>query len=210
MSYSVGGKTRGSPLWELALLCLLREGPAHPYDLMRTLRSRHKDDVLLLKRGSLYHAIERLLAAGLIEALETAREGRRPERTTYGITAAGEAAIPRWLGEMITAGRREPSEVMGALSFLVYLPPREAATLLQVRVDRLDEETTALAATVDAARSTAGRINLLESEYLLAVRRAEARWLRGLVEDIRSQRLVWDLQAILRAVRASRRRERRA
>jgi DNA-binding PadR family transcriptional regulator len=208
MNHPVGGKTRGSPLWELALLCLLREGAAHPYDLMRTLRSRHKDDVLLLKRGSLYHAIERLLAAGLIEAVETAREGRRPERTTYRITAAGEAAIPRWLGEMITAGRRE--ELTGALSFLVYLPPREAATLLQVRVDRLEEETTALAATVDGARSTAGRINLLESEYLLAVRRAEARWLRALIEDIRSQRLVWDLQAILRAVRASRRRERRA
>jgi DNA-binding PadR family transcriptional regulator len=211
MSYSGGAKKKeGSRLWELALLCLLREGPAHPYDLLRTLRARRKDDVLLLKRGSLYHAVERLLGARLIEAVDTEREGKRPERTTYRITAAGEAAIPRWLAEMITSIRREPSRLMGAVSFLVYLPPGDAAALLQGRLDLLDQEVAALAATIEGALPIATRINLLESEYLLAVRRAEARWLRGLIEDIRGRRLSWDLQAILRGARAARRNRARA
>ena len=60
-------------LWELAVLSLLRERPMHPYEILRTLKSRHKDDVLVLKRGSLYHAIRRLEVDGLIEALETSR-----------------------------------------------------------------------------------------------------------------------------------------
>ena len=32
----------------------------HPYEMQRLIRERHKDDVLDLKRGSLYHAIDRL------------------------------------------------------------------------------------------------------------------------------------------------------
>ena len=54
-------------LWELAVLSLLRETALHPYEIQRLLKERKKDDVLVLKRGSLYHAIKRLLDAGLIE-----------------------------------------------------------------------------------------------------------------------------------------------
>jgi outer membrane protein assembly factor BamB len=45
----------------------------HPYEMQRLIRQRHKDDFLDLKRGSLYHAIERLLRAGPIEVWETSR-----------------------------------------------------------------------------------------------------------------------------------------
>ena len=65
-------------LWELTVLCTLREAPMHPYEILRLLKERHKEEVLVLKRGSLYHAIERLLAAGHIEELDTRRNGRRP------------------------------------------------------------------------------------------------------------------------------------
>ena len=65
-------------LWDLAVLCFLRERPMHPYEMNRLLLERHWDDVLVLKKGSLYHAIRRVLDAGLIEALGTSRDGRRP------------------------------------------------------------------------------------------------------------------------------------
>src|SRR4029079_1801442 len=77
-------------LWELTVLSTLREAPMHTYALLRMLQERHKEEVLVLKRGSLYHAIDRLLAAGHIEALDTRRQGRRPERTTYRLTEAGQ------------------------------------------------------------------------------------------------------------------------
>ena len=56
-------------LWELAVLCCLKEDPMHPYEIQRVLKERKKDEVLALKKGSLYHAIGRLLKAGLIDEL---------------------------------------------------------------------------------------------------------------------------------------------
>ena len=47
-------------IWEIAVLALLREAPMHPYQMQRLLHLRHKDEILALKRGSLYHAIRRL------------------------------------------------------------------------------------------------------------------------------------------------------
>src|SRR4029453_19107495 len=82
MRYSSG--TKGArTLWEVAVLAFLREDRMHPYHMQRLLRARHKDEILALKRGSLYHAINRLVRAGLIEPVSRDRAGRRPHRTTY-------------------------------------------------------------------------------------------------------------------------------
>src|SRR5262245_65662788 len=88
-------------LWSLTVLCLLRVRRMLPYEMQRPIREWHKDDFLDLKRGSLYHAIERLRAGGLIAAGETSREGRRPERTVYRLTPAGEREMLAWLREML-------------------------------------------------------------------------------------------------------------
>ena len=58
-------------IWEIAVLALLREGPMHPYQMQSLLRLRHKDEILALKRGSLYHAIGRLVRDELIAAKST-------------------------------------------------------------------------------------------------------------------------------------------
>ena len=79
-------------LWALTVLCLLREGPLHPYEMQRLIHQRHKDKLLDLRRGSLYHAVAQLQRAGLIESVETRRAGRRPERTVYRLTRAGGTA----------------------------------------------------------------------------------------------------------------------
>src|SRR5271170_3620348 len=92
-------------LWELAVMALLREAPMHPYQMQKLLRERHKDELLVLKRGSLYHAIHRLERAALIAAVLTGRQGKRPERTTYRITASGRKELLRWLQQMIGVPR---------------------------------------------------------------------------------------------------------
>src|SRR5262252_2075083 len=76
-------------LWCVTVLCLLRVKPMHPYEMQRLIREWHKDEFLDLKRGSLYHAIERLRQHQCIEVVETVREGRRPERTVYRLTERG-------------------------------------------------------------------------------------------------------------------------
>ena len=70
----------------LAAMELLHSGPKHPYEIHQTMQEHEVWRLLKLTTGSLYHAIERLERDGLIEAVETSREGRRPERTTYRLT----------------------------------------------------------------------------------------------------------------------------
>src|SRR5262245_28208293 len=97
-------------LWSLTVLCLLRTRAMHPYEMQRLIRDWHKDEFLDLKRGSLYHAIDRLRRDGLIEAVETRREGRRPERTVYRLTDGGEQAVQDWLRNMLARPARETSQ----------------------------------------------------------------------------------------------------
>ncbi len=190
-------------IWEIAVLALLREGPMHPYQMQSLLRLRHKDEILALKRGSLYHAIGRLVRDELITAKSTSRNGRRPERTTYAITAAGRKEFTRILRNIIAVPRRESSEFMAAMSFLVHLTPAEALPRLDERAQHLENEIALRSAGVSAASAHVLRINLVESEYLIAMLKAELAWVRSLISEISSGNLAWDLKNVLKEARAS-------
>jgi DNA-binding PadR family transcriptional regulator len=191
-------------LWEIAVLALLREASMHPYQMQRLLKERHKDELLELKRGSLYHAINRLMAAGLIEATNTVRSGRRPERTIYRITAEGRQELIQTLQQMIELPRHESSEFMAALSFLLHLEHKDAIEKLEERAQHVEEELNASANCLKEAQQRVDRINLIESEYLLAMRRAELKWIRSLIPELRSKDLHWDMKKIFRNAKESR------
>ncbi|HEX4284051.1 MAG TPA: helix-turn-helix transcriptional regulator [Terracidiphilus sp.] len=191
-------------IWEIAVLSLLRESPMHPYQMQRLLRARHKDEILALKRGSLYHAIGRLVKVEWIAATATEREGGRPERTTYRITPAGRKELSQALRQIIATPRRESSEFMAAMSFLVHLTPTEAVPRLEDRRSALESQIAEHSAGVAGASAHVLRINLVESEYLLAMLRAELAWVRALIADIRSGKLEWDFHEIIREVRTER------
>ncbi len=198
MRYIKRGKRPARTHWEIAVLAFLREKRMHPYEMQRLLRERHKDELLTLKKGSLYHAINRLARDGLIDAVSTERAGRRPERTTYRLTAEGAKTLDESLRTMIATPRREASEFFAALSFLVYLDPADAAAQLEERARRLEQEIEQLTDTRKRLVSRVKRINLLEEEYLLAMRRAELRWLRSVLEELRAREFTWDLEEILK------------
>ncbi len=185
-------------LWEVAVLALLRERRMHPYEMQRLLRERHKDELLVLRRGSLYHAINRLLRLDLIDAAETSRSGRRPERTVYRITVAGRKALKAWIGSAISASVQEPSEFMAAMSFLVHLTPADAIPKLEQRARVLERRIAGIEAKIPELLPMAGRINLIESEYLCAMWRAEMKWVRNLAAELSSGSFSWDLKTLLR------------
>lgn len=188
-------------LWELAVLALLRESPMHPYQMQKLLRDRHKDEFLVLKRGSLYHAIHRLERGALIEVVRTARQGKRPERTTYSITPAGKKELVRWLQQMISTPKAEASDLMAGLSFLPFLTVDDAIERLEERSRALEAEIARMSERTKAASSWVGRIHLIESEYLRAMREAELVWVRGLTRELHSGKLTWDLQELLQKAR---------
>ncbi len=180
-------------LWALTVLCLLRERPRHPYEMQRVIRQRRNDNFLDLKRGSLYHAIARLQRAGLIEAVETQREGRRPERTVYKLTDAGEREVLGWLRDLLARPGQVSTPFFAALSFLAHLRPEDVLAQLGARADRLEAEIASTAAVLNEILPKIGRLVLVEMEYTQAMRRAELEWVRALSEDIRTGRLPWAL-----------------
>jgi DNA-binding PadR family transcriptional regulator len=191
----------GQGLWDLAVLCLLYERPMHPYEVQKVLRERHKDQILGLKRGSLYHAIGRLERAGLIREAEKERLGKRPERTTYEITAKGPTELFARLKSFIADASWKPAEFMAAVSFLVYFHPGEAAIELEKRVERLQAEIDRSAAVLEEALPRAGRINLLETEYIRAMQIAELTWITGILDEMRSGSFTWDIDGLLQVLR---------
>lgn len=190
-------------LWEIAVLATLREAPMHPYDILRLLKARHKDDFLVLKRGSLYHAIARLVRDGAIAEGPTTREGLRPERTAYTLTDSGREMLLTWLKRKIATPVRERSDFLGSVSFLVHLSPTEAAAQLERRLAELEILGRALDATIEEARARVGRIHLVESEYARAMMAAEASWAKQLLADIRSGTLRWNTDTVLRQAAAA-------
>src|SRR6516165_9142087 len=179
-------------LWCLTVLCLLRVKPMHPYEMQRLIRDWHKDEFLVLKRGSLYHAIDRLRSQGYIDAIETSREGRRPERTVYRLTESGERQMVHWLQEMLANPVREPSEFFAALSFLPMLSPDQVQAQLKDRVSRLEQEIEQLDAVLAMMVPKIGRLVLVEVEYLRAMRKAELSWVKSLQGDLAGGILHWD------------------
>ena len=168
----------------LAVLSVLVEGPMHPYEMATMLRERGKDQDMKINWGSLYTVVQNLDKHGFIRATETIRAGRRPERTVYEITDAGRHELQDWVRELVGEPEREFPKFEAALSMMGALPPDEALPLLERRLTRLDEDIAGQQAAYEDATREVPRFFLVEVEYRLAMRRAEAAWLRALLAEI--------------------------
>ncbi len=177
----------------------------HPYEMRRTLDQRHKSERLDVKPGSLYNAVAWLLENEFIEIRGTESAGRRPARTIYGLLPAGEAQIKLWLNEMFGEIGREVSSFSVALDHLVYMSPEQALLMVENRLKALNDTIEAITSSMEDLVDRVGGINLIERDYELAVFRTQHSWLSQFAEQIRSERLRWDTEAILDAVRAQRR-----
>ncbi|MBV9164000.1 MAG: PadR family transcriptional regulator [Pseudonocardiales bacterium] len=180
----------------LTALALLNERERHPYDMQREIRLRQKDFVAGLPH-SLYRAIERLTRDELIEPAETTREGNRPERTVYRITDEGRQEFYSRIGQLISAPALDSPSFAVALSFAGYFPDTSILHALTARVPQLEGEIAGLSAVSQLAGAHVQRVALLEQEYLHAIRVAELKWTKSVIEDLRFGRLTWDSAAAI-------------
>ncbi|GAA0612908.1 PadR family transcriptional regulator [Streptomyces crystallinus] len=177
----------------LAVLGLLQERPMHPYEMASTLRERHKDSSFKINSGSLYDTVEALVRHGWIEPVETARDGRRPERTVYAATQLGQDEFVRWIDELLRMPVAEYPKFMAAVSYLGALGPDRAAEALAERAghlaERIDETNRVLADTVGSGQVP--RLFMIEVECVLHAWEAELAWTRRTIDEIRDGSLFW-------------------
>jgi len=178
-------QTHPSNLLALAVLALLFERPMHPYEMGVILKQRHKEESIKLRYGSLYTVIELLLRRAFIAARETARAGRRPERTVYEITDAGRDELRAWMADLIAEPVKEYPQFEAALCLLPVLPPDEALVLLRERAERIAQNAAALTRHVEAiGEQDFPPLFLVETQYRLALMRAEQQFVGELIRRI--------------------------
>jgi DNA-binding PadR family transcriptional regulator len=180
----MGKRRKISNLLALSLLTLLTERPMYPYEMAATLRHRGKDQSIKINWGSLYTVVQNLEKHGFIETVEVAREGRQPERTTYRITDEGRAELTDWLRELISEPEREYTKFEAALAECAVLSPRELTGLLKQRLEALEQATAQHETMLGALAGSLPRLFLIESEYQLALRRAETGWVREVLKEL--------------------------
>jgi DNA-binding PadR family transcriptional regulator len=185
-------------LTAVTTLGLLAERPRHPYEMQRLIRERGKTYVKGLPR-SMYHAIERLAKAGLVEAGEPTREGRRPERTVYAITEPGREELEAWLTDLLAVpDHNDPVAYSAALSLIAYLPPERAEAALRARLIPLDIELAGSRARMQGMRPILPRLFLVEEEYRLVMIEAERAFTTQLVDELERGKLRWDVAELRR------------
>jgi len=181
----VAKRRKVSNVLALALLAVLAPGrPMHPYQMVTVLRRTGKEHDMKIKWGSLYTVVQNLEKHGFIEATGSNREGRRPERTIYAITEAGRAELKDWLRELVAEPEKEYPRFEAALSVLGVLPPDEVTELLEERLRALDAGIAGQRAGLEQAGQQVPRVFLIEGEYALAMREAEATWVRTLLKEL--------------------------
>lgn len=173
-----------SNLLALALLSLMAQRPMYPYEMAQTLRARGKEAAIKINWGSLYTVVQNLEKYRFIEATGTVREGRQPERTTYQITAEGMAELRDWMRELLSVPEDEYGGFVAALSEGGILPPDEVVELLRTRLATLDKLNAEHEADLKVWSQRLPRVLLVESEYQLAMRKAQASWVSGLLTEI--------------------------
>ena len=177
----------------LAVLGLLQEQSMHPYEMASTLRERHKDGSFKVNSGSLYDTVEALVRHGWIEPVETARDGRRPERTVYAPTELGQAEFVRWVDELVRTPVAEYPKFLAAVSYLGALGPDGATDALTERaghlVQRIEQTQAVLDETVGSG--AVPRLFMIEVECALHAWQAELDWTRRTVAEIGDGRLAW-------------------
>jgi DNA-binding PadR family transcriptional regulator len=179
--------SRSNPL-ALAVLVCLAEKDMHPYEITTTLRQRATDQAVKLNFGSLYGVVASLEKKRMIRAVETIREGKRPERTIYALTDAGRTEMEAWLSELIAVPAHEYLRFEAALALVGALAPDAVAELLRTRAGALEVEIGKTKAMERQATEDWGlpRLFLLEGEYVRVLQETELTWVRALIDEIES------------------------
>ncbi|MEU8637953.1 PadR family transcriptional regulator [Amycolatopsis sp. NPDC048633] len=174
----------------LAVLELLHEKPMHPYEMASLMRERYVSTRVNVKAGSLYHTVERLQRNGFIEVVDTQRDGRRPERTVYGMTQPGLDEFNQRGRELLGDLAEEFPAYLSGLAVIDELGKETSLLELEHRITRLRAAVAADQAVLERlAEDRTPLIYWLDWQYKCDQRKFELEWTERLREDLKSGRI---------------------
>lgn len=119
---------------------LARGGPRHGYQIRRDAQTDRTELWTDIKVGSLYAALNRMAAEGVIEAVRTERAGNLPARTVYAITDEGYTQLSALRAAILGDTRLRPDPVDLALQHSQDMPQEALLAAVADRRAALDAE----------------------------------------------------------------------
>ncbi|MEW5870821.1 MAG: PadR family transcriptional regulator [Chloroflexota bacterium] len=116
----------------LVILGLLRERPLYGYEIKQIIEE-HMSDWTSIAFGSIYFALDKLAQEQFIENVGVEQAGKRPSRSVYQITPAGQAEFLRLLRQGWQTYERQFFDTDIYLFFLKALPLPEVIDYLRQR-----------------------------------------------------------------------------
>jgi hypothetical protein len=102
----------------------------------------------------------------------------------YRLTEAGREELLDWLRELIGEPEEEATRLEAGLSDFMHLHPDAVTSLLRKRLDAMEATIAKQQSELETYREMLPRIFLLETEYHLALDKAQAEWVRGILNEI--------------------------
>ena len=158
---------------ELLLLGLLRQREMHGY-LLSEFLDTHLGLFFELKKATAYNLLRRMEEKGWVEARRD-REGNRPPRRVFAITAAGEQVFQNVLRQALAEYRPAVFPGNVPVLFLGALPEGERKSLLEERAGRISERLSALETHIEHIEHP-----LLDHQQ--KIMETERDWIRTLLE----------------------------
>lgn len=163
---------------ELLLMGVLRQGEMHGYQLHDFIE-RNMAFCTDLKKPTAYFLLDKMQESGWV-TVKAAREGNRPQKRIYKLTAKGEAAFHEMLRANLSdfSAAKTGSDI--GLAFIDAMPAEEAQHLLQQRRDAIAAQVTEF----ERVPAHAGSHQLL-IDHQLHYLRSELEWLNLVIRRVR-------------------------
>jgi DNA-binding PadR family transcriptional regulator len=155
---------------------LARSGPRHGHQIRRDAQTDRTELWTDVKVGSLYAALNRMAAEGVIKAVRTERAGNLPERTVYAITAEGYQELSALRAAVLRDTRLRPDPVDLALQYSQDMPDEELLAAVADRRAALTAELHSWRHLLDAAAPHLTGVEPLGFQHRLIRLEAELAW----------------------------------
>jgi DNA-binding PadR family transcriptional regulator len=137
-----------------------------------------------VKVGSLYGALNRMAAEGVIERVRTERAGNLPARTVYAITEEGQAELGALVAAALHDTRLRPDPVDLALQYSQLMPEEDVIAAFEQRRAAFEAELRSWRRLRDSAAPYLQGVEPLGFEHRLLRLEAEVAWHDRVLADL--------------------------
>lgn len=173
----------------LVLGVVRMRGEAHGYQVRQDLQLWAADKWANTKPGSIYHALKKLAADNLLEAVEASSD-LGPDRVVYRITEQGEGEFFYLLNDAVSNVDAGPAMFNAALPFVTTLERNTLAFLLKSRLQQVQatagQTQLLIDSTIAGSEGEPGKPPHIREmfQYWFATTEAEAAWLRDFIDRV--------------------------